>query len=255
MSDKIMDALILTSYFTKKRHPNDPNDSHVIGRNKDLKVDNDSFEYIQKWYDSIIVNKLKAVVFHDDLSSEFVNKYQNEFVTFVKVDDSIYSNNDYRFFCFFDYLSAIEAKPDIVFHTDASDVVVVKNPISLIESNSDYDLFACKDSIKINQFPYLKVHRHFNWSDEFLFMANYNKWDLINMGVVGGKFQDMLEFYQKFVEIRQSAQDPDFNINMWICQYLIRCIFQNKNTLIGEPVCSEFKQYQNDRTDVYFIHK
>tara|TARA_R110000765_G_scaffold23195_3_gene58818 strand:- start:115 stop:867 length:753 start_codon:yes stop_codon:yes gene_type:complete len=250
-----MEALVLTSYFSKKRHPNDPNDSHVIGRNQDLRVSRNSFDYIQKWYDSVTSNKLKSVVFHDDLSDQFVNEYQNEFVEFVKVHDSVYSNNDYRFFCFSDYLSDLEVEPDIVFHTDASDVVVVKNPTSLIEANSDHDFFACKDSIKINQFPYLQVHKNLNWQDEFLFMANHNTWDLINMGVVGGKFDNMLEFYRKFVEVRLSAENPDANINMWICQYLLRSVFQNKKTLIGDPVCSEFKQYENNRTDVYFIHK
>lgn len=250
-----MTSLILTSYFTKKRHPNDASDSHVVGRNKDLRVSNNSFDYIAKWYHSILANKLKAIVFHDDLSDEFVNQYQNEFVKFAKVEDSVYSNNDYRFFCFANYLSSLESKPDIVFHTDASDVIVVKNPNELIESNPDYDFFACKDSIKINEFPYIKYHRALNWQDEFLFMANYHEWDLINMGVIGGRFDKMFSFYQQFIEIRKSAQKEQLNINMWICQYLLRSIFQNCKTLIGYPVCSEFKQYQNDRTDVYFIHK
>ena len=43
--------------------------------------------------------------------------------------------------------------------------------------------------------------------------------------------------------------------DMWIVQYLLRSIFRDKNTLIGDPMCSEFKKYQKERKDVYFIHK
>jgi hypothetical protein len=86
-------------------------------------------------------------------------------------------------------------------------------------------------------------------------MLNIDSWDLINMGVVGGTHEDMSNFYSKFVEVRESMGVPEFNSDMWLCQYLLRSQFKDKNFIMGEPVCSEFKQYQNEREDVYFIHK
>lgn len=250
-----MKTLILTSYFSCKPHPNDPSDSAVVGRGADGRVIQQSIEYIKKWYDSIHESGVSAVVFHDELSDAFVEEYTTENVSFNKVEVGDYSNNDWRFFCFHDYLDGLIDKPDIVFHTDGSDVRVVKDPVGLLGDNNDVSYFCCQDSIPLNMFPYMKVHDHFDWDDRFSFMLNYNDWDLINMGVIGGSYGDMLLFYNKFKEVREEMGDPSFNSDMWICQYLLRSVLSDKRFIIGDPVCSKYKEYEEDRTDVYFIHK
>jgi len=248
-----MNLALLTSYFSKKVHPNDPKDNAVVGRNTDGRVSNNEINYIKPWYDSVNKLQLNGFVFHDNLSEEFVKQYTTNKIKFIKVGDFKYSNNDYRFFCFRDFLQDNEF--DVVFHNDASDVKVVKDPIELIEQNPNVDYFACKDSIKLNQFPYLKAHQEFNFEDLVLFMINYDSWDLINMGVVGGTYNNMLKFYDKFCEIRESMKNPQFNADMWILQYLLRSQLQPCEFMMGDPVCSEFKKHQNERKDVYFIHK
>jgi hypothetical protein len=42
---------------------------------------------------------------------------------------------------------------------------------------------------------------------------------------------------------------------MWVLQYLLRNVFNEKKFIMGDPVCSEFKKYEKQRKDVYFIHK
>lgn len=248
-----MSTVILSSYFTKKIHPNSVNDQHVVGRMENNHIQNDFFPYIEKWYNSILKNKLNAVLFHDDLSADFVKKYETDKIKFHKVGDFIYSNNDYRFFCFRNFLE--ENKFDFVFHTDASDVVVVQDPSELFEKFKDFSFFACKDSIPLKHFPYLDVHKKYDWEDFFRCYLNNDTWDLINMGVVGGRYEDMLQFYNKFCETRIKMGDPNFNSDMWVLQYLLRVVFQHKSFMMGDPVCSEFKKYENKREDVYFIHK
>lgn len=250
-----MNTLILSSYFSVKKHPNDPSDSAVVGREKDGKVKSNNFNYIQKWYESVMDSGVNAVLFYDEMDKEFVSKYQNDKVSFVRTDISAYSNNDYRFFCFSDYINNLKEKPDVVFHNDASDVLVVKDPVNLVKSNPDVDYFCCKDSIPLNQFPYIKIHESFGWDDSLMFRLNYQDWWLINMGVVGGTFENMKKFYNKFVEVREAMGNPDFNADMWVLQYLIRSVLQPSEFIMGDPVCSEFKKYQNERKDVYFIHK
>ena len=66
-------------------------------------------------------------------------QYTTNKIKFIKVGDFEYSNNDYRFFCFRDFLQDNEF--DVVFHNDASDVTVVKDPIELIEQNPNVDYF------------------------------------------------------------------------------------------------------------------
>ena len=249
-----MSCLILTSYFSKKKHPNAPNDSHVVGRTEDGTVASNEISYIRPWYESVKKLETKGVVFHDDLSAQFVEEYSTDLISFEKVGDFEYSNNDFRFFCFDKYLDS-NPSFDCVFHADASDVTVVKDPSSLIIDTPDITYFACKDSIKLHQFNYMWAHEKYNFDDRVQFLLNYNIWDLINMGVIGGRYDDMKSFYRRFCEVRQSMGDPEFNSDMWLCQYLLRSQFQDKKFIMGEPVCSEFKKFQNDREDVYFIHK
>lgn len=248
-----MNGVILSSYFTEKIHPNDIGDSHVVGRMENNHVKKDFFPYIEDWYNSIVKNNLNAVLFCDGLSNEFIEKYQTKKIKFIQVDPFIYSNNDYRFFCFRNYLE--NNKFDYVFHTDASDVVVVQDPEKLLDHFREYSYYTCKDSIKLNQFPYINIHEKYRWEDKIKFLINYNSWDLINMGVVGGKYEDMLLFYKKFCETRIKMGDPDFNSDMWVLQYLMRSTFSDKKILTGFPVCSEFKKYEKERKDVFFIHK
>ena len=75
------------------------------------------------------------------------------------------------------------------------------------------------------------------------------------MGVVGGTYQNMKLFYSEFCKLRMAIGHPEFNADMWILQYLIRSIFKDKKFITGYPVCSNFKQFEKNRKDVYFIHK
>ena len=119
-------------------------------------VKKEFFPYIEDWYNSSVKKKLNAVRICDVLSYEFKEKYQTKKIKFIQVDPFIYSNNDYRFFCFRNYLE--NNKFDYVFHTDASDVGVVQDPEKLLDHFREYSYYTCKDSIKLNQFPYINIH-------------------------------------------------------------------------------------------------
>jgi len=247
-----MSTVILGSYFSKKRHSNDANDHHVIGRLPNGHVLNDDFSYIEKWYDSIHKNNLNAVLFHDNLSEDKVEKYQTDKIKFIRTEVNHHNNQDYRFFCFRDFLEKNHF--DCVFHTDVSDVVVVKDPEQLLRDFPEHSYFFCKDSIKLSQFPYLQWHKAFSFEDSMKFMLNQKRWDLINVGVGGGSFDSMKKFYNEYCKIREPLGNFDINFDMWIPQYLLRSYFDDK-FILGEPVCSEFKKYEEKRDDVYFIHK
>lgn len=248
-----MSSVILTSYFSKKTHPNDPNDKHVIGRMDDGRVSQNSIEYIKNWYDSVKNLNLEARIFCDNLSEDFIEKYTTDKIKFIKVETTDYSNNDWRFFCYRNFLE--ENVFDSVFLTDSSDVIVVKNPELIISEYPQYDIFVCKDSLKLNEFPYLNLHRQVDW-ENFVYFAMYERiLDLINMGVIGSSYNNMILFLNKFCETRIKLGNPSFNSDMWTGQYVFRHLLADKKILIGEPFTSVFKQYQNDRKDVFFIHK
>jgi hypothetical protein len=248
-----VNSVIFTSYFSQKKHPNDPNDPWVVGRSSDGRVLQNSFSYIENWYNSINILGIQARIFHDNLDDEFINKYTTDKIKFVTVETSDYSNNDWRFFCYRNYLE--DNKFDCVFLTDCSDVIVVKEPSNILKEYPDKDFFICKDSILLSEFPYLQLHQQANWNNYIWFSIMQSRLDLINMGVIGANYNNMLLFLNKFCETRIKLGNPDFNSDMWTGQYVFRDLLSDKSLLIGGPFTSNFKKYENDRKDVFFIHK
>lgn len=248
-----MSSALLTSYFSQKIHPNEPADSFVIGRASDGRVIQNDIKYIKPWYDSVKSLGLNGFIFYDNLTDEFINEYTTENIKFIKVDPSDYSNNDWRFFCYRNFLE--ENKFDNVFLSDGSDVTVVQDPSLIISEHSDFDLFVCKDSLKLNEFPYIEFHERYNLENIFYFLLCESRIDLINMGVIGGSYKHIMDFLNNFCNTRLRIGDTDFNADMWVGQYVFRHLLSDKNIMIGEPFTSNFKQYEIDRKDVYFIHK
>jgi hypothetical protein len=248
-------SIIITTYFSQKHHPNDPNDPWVVGKADDGRVLQNDIKYIYPWYNSITKLGLKGIIFYDNLTTDFINTYQNNQIEFIKVSPSDYSNNDWRFFVYRNFLQ--NHHYDSVFLTDGSDVTVVQDPSKIVQEYPDIDLFVCKDSIKLCQFGYLNIHKEARWDNYSWFAMQHlqRKLDLINMGVIGGTYNNIMDFLDKFCLTRLKLGTPSFNADMWIGQYIIRHLMSKKQILIGHPFTSEFKQYQNSRKDVYFIHK
>lgn len=246
-------SIICTTYFSVKKHPNDPSDSAVIGRENDGRVTQNSIKYIEPWYNSIKELGLNGVVFYDNLEKDFIKKYQTSHIKFIQVNPSDYSNNDWRFFIYRDFL--LDNKYESVFLTDGSDVTVVQDPHTILDQYQYIDYFLCQDSIMLSQFPYLQIHDQAKWDNISWFIKYHKTLPLINMGVIGGSYSNMLEFLQEFCQTRIKLGNPDFNSDMWTGQYVFRQKLSHKNLLIGEPFTSKFKHYENERKDVFFIHK
>lgn len=253
-----MESVILTSYFSRKKHPQ-AGDGHVIGCQEDGHVKRSDFSYIEKWYNSITKLNINARIFYDELSEEFLNEYSTDKIKFIKTDveSTRYSNNDWRFFCYKKYLD--NNKHDVVFMTDCSDVVVVKDPSNLISECKDYNFFAGRDTIKWGNYDfaglsYAETHRKSQWLEPEFFIKNLNL-PLINMGVVGGEYDKVVLFLRLFKQAREGSP-LKLNINMATGNFVLRHLLEKEyNICVGAPVTSDYKSYQNDRTDVYFIHK
>lgn len=246
-----MSLVILTSYFSKKSHPQ-AGDPHLEGVENDGRAKQNSLDYIRRWFESVEALGIEARIFHDNLNAEFVQENTTKTIKFVKVETSDYSYNDWRFFCYRNYLE--ENKFDQVFLTDGSDVTVVKNPTALFEEFPKTNYFLGKDSLKLHQFPYLDGHKKLGFENYILFFINQFEWYLINMGVIGAGYDDMILFLNTMCLLRMRMGNPAFNADIWTGNYIFRNVLGGKSLLIGEPVTSNFKRYE-DRTDVYFIHK
>lgn len=248
-------SIFLTSYFTKKPHPQ-ASDHNTIGLDPQGYVHVDSFEYIGPWYNSIVENNLRGIIFHDGLSDYFINKYRNDNVTFWKVSTSDYSNNDYRFFCYLGFLNLTNNGFDYVYLTDCCDVTVVKDPSDTIERDT---LYFCRDdswkTLKEYSFAavnFFDICGTMGWQN--LELLNHRDKEILNMGVIGGDGQTIKKFLSLFKQYRESSVgSKSANVNMTLGNLIARVHFSNIVT--GPPFCSEYKKNQIDREDVYFVHK
>ena len=247
-----MKTVILTSYFSAKEHPQF-GDPHLEGITANGRVLDNDISYLGKWYNSVKALGIEARVFYDNLTGEFVNQHTTKKIKFIKVGTSDYSYNDWRYFCFRDWLQ--KETWDAVFMTDGSDVTVVKDPSGLITEFPDKRFFVCKDTLKLIQFPYLQFHQQLGWENFMFFFLNAHEWDLINNGVIGGRYSDIMLWLDQLCFTRTRIPDPKFNSDIWTSNFVFRNLYRPEQILIGEPVTSVFKGYQTDRKDVYFIHK
>mgnify|MGYP003966571853 CR=1 FL=1 len=252
MSSKKYNSCILTSYFCVNPHPQrfDVNNK-IEGINKNGMVLQDSWRYISKLYSTSLDKQCDIFIFYDSLSDDFINKYSSGNINFIRVEPSLFSNNDYRFKCYLDFL---EANPyEKVFMSDLCDVRIAMDPS---EIEVDFELFFCEDTIGISNYyfesiSYFEMHRSFGWDNEEIFKDNNFK--VLNMGVIGGNYDNVYKFLSLFCDLRIKAGNPNLNINMALGNYIARNFFSDIR--YGFPYCSEFKKYQTERKDVFFIHK
>ena len=243
------DQVVFTSYFCAKPHPQFAwGDKEIVGVGPNGKVDKNQFSYIRDWYESLVKHKVKGVVFHDLLSEEFVNRWTNEYISFEKCNTqtTLHSNNDIRFIFYAKYLE--DHKFEIVYLTDGSDVVMVNDPNNIIDIESA-DIFVCADdkliSKDVNFWPCV------NHIPEF--KENSDSWELLNMGVIGGTYDNINKFCRLFAGHRTRTEPEELNLNMPLGNMIIRTNF--KEIHVGSPFTSEFKQHQVNRRDVCFRHK
>lgn len=256
-------TLVMSSYFTKNRHPQYyPNCSGIGGLissgDKIGYVKKDNINYCQKWIKSLSKFDVESLIFYDDLSDKFVKDMMclSKNLTFVKVpkDITCLSSNDQRFYIYLDYLFK-QDNVSKVFMTDLWDVECKTDPSKM--PTEEFDLYFCQDSInvkdyKFDKYSYREISNSLNWKRVDLESC------LFNAGVIGGSFYQILKFLILFTHERDSVRDfpivkkCKYNINMSLSNYIAKSFFDKVQS--GYPFCSVFKKFEN-RDDVYFVHK
>ena len=146
--DQINDKISNNTTITKKdvvlnswvRYKRDP--QRYVQVSKDI-------DYIYNMYVSATHLKMSVIIFYDWLSDEFIEKYENEYVTFKHVEpDCHYSTNDFRFMSYLEYIIKEEENLDSVLMIDASDVFFNSNPFKYIHEheNEANQLFVSHDN-------------------------------------------------------------------------------------------------------------
>lgn len=239
--------VIMAPCFLRHRDPQRP-------RKRWVETD----ELLSAWKQGVDANRLHGRIFYDGLSSAFMEKHSSERVRFEYFahEDSSVSCNDWRFWAYREWL---KKHPEVekVFCTDLFDVRVVQDPFSLIDGQ--YKLYVAKQPSPcgVNYF-------RAGWRSSF--DEDLPSWledqPRLNAGIFGGYREDVVEFCSLMVEqiltCWQKWKDRGLrgkpNANMPVFNFILYGQVRNF-WAEGAPLHSIFRKYENDRRDVYFIHK
>lgn len=235
--------------------------SGVYDVNRNITLEDDSYELVSRWVNSVSKAKIQGIIFHNNFSLKTISKYTNEYVSFIKIDyNPQFNPNTFRYFVYRDFLKQHANLIKSVFVTDVSDVTVVKNPfIDPYFMDNTTSIF-CGDESKILENDWMYAHStHLrNQIDNFSdYEKNFRNEILLNCGIIGGGFTIFYEFIQKLCSIHQqfNSDNPSaYTGDMGAFNYLARTQY-NENLKFGVPVNTIFKMYEGDRQDCWFRHK
>ncbi|XP_035683421.1 UDP-glucuronate 4-epimerase 6-like [Branchiostoma floridae] len=247
-SQRSTDVILATYFVGRQRQQHRNSRQKKPGR----------FEYMKNWYWSVIDRRISAVVFHDSLESEFVNRVENGFVSFQRTEAHFRWNATAKYYVYLRYLKE-NSRISRVILTDISDVRFQKNPFELMDLMGD-QLYVGTD---VDTFPniaamgWLRKRLSSCFNDGFRHGSDIptikSRYNVYNAGVIGGSRELMLQFLEKLVAILDQTTSG-VNCNLAAVNYVLHGHFDG-NIYPGFPWTSRFLRKQKSPKGVYIIHK
>ena len=232
---------------------------HDVNRNTVLQDDN--YELVRNWAESVAEAKLRGFIFHNNFSKATCKKYENEYISFLKVDyNQQFNPNVFRYFVYRDFLREHVALLKSIFITDVSDVTLIKNPFTDPYFIKNPDAIFCGDEPKTLHNDWMVSHSanlRKKITDYSEYENRFGNEALLNCGIIGSTAPLLLNFIQKLCTIHHEANCENhtaFTGDMGAFNYLARTQFNNQ-LRHGSPVNTVFKMYQDERKDCWFKHK
>jgi hypothetical protein len=211
--------VVLTVYMTSKK---DPQRSIIQKSN--------SYEYIKPWYSTMKEKGLHGIIFHDNLTPEFIKEYETDKIFFVKSKLGQYSINDERYILYYKFMKKYPHYK-YVLTTDVSDVFINKDPFPLLKENP-HKIFVGTNFVgngpkiktpawyerrkwKIDRFN--KALKDCGYDQKGYFR---NEYQIYNAGLIGGLRDEMFVFIGKIV-LLIFITDNGKNNNMLLLNYII----------------------------------
>ena len=236
---------------------------HITGVydvNRNMTLADDSYEFVREWAESVAAANLKGIIFHNNFSDETCALYENEHISFVRIDyNPAFNPNVFRYFVYRDYLAEM-MQVQGVFVTDVSDVTLAQNPFIHPLFTENPDALFCGDEPKTLNNEWMLAHAaHLRAQipDYAAYEERFASEALLNCGVFGGAFPLFMDFLQQLCALHETYNHSNktaYTGDMGAFNYLARTRF-NANLRHGAPVNTVFKGYENDRTDCWFRHK
>jgi len=233
----------------------------VFDVNRNMTLDGDNYELVKNCAESVADFKLSVIIFHNNFSKATCEKFQNDFVSFVKIEyNPQFNPNVYRYFVYKNFIQQHLKRIENIFVTDISDVVVLKNPFEEKFFKQHSKSIFCGDEPKKLQDEWMQAHSA-NLREKITDYAAYEQKfaneTLLNCGIIGGEVSLMYAFIKELCSIHQQFNfdnKTEFTGDMGAFNYLMRTKYNNE-VKHGEPINTVFKMYESERTDCWFKHK
>ena len=237
---------------------------HITGVydvNRNMTLDGDNYELVKNWAESVADSKIRGIIFHNNFSKETCEKFQNDYVFFVKIEyNTQFNPNVYRYFVYEHFLQQNLKHIQNIFVTDISDVVVLKNPFEEKFFKENETSIFCGDEPKNLQNEWMEAHAA-NLREKITDYAAYEQKfaneTLLNCGIIGGEASLMYAFIKELCSIHQQFNfdnKTEYTGDMGAFNYLMRTKFNN-TLKHGAPINTVFKMYESERDDCWFRHK
>lgn len=247
---KAGEPLVMTCHFTG-----------IYDVNRNTTLLNDDFSLVSDWANSLQKHNVNGIIFHNNFSEATCLKYQHSQLHFIQVThDVVFSPNVYRYIVYRKYLKRYASQISHLFVTDATDVVMLKNPFIDAFFTSNANKLFCGDEPEILDNEWMFHHSQTlrgkidGYAD---YEAQFKNSTLLNCGIIGGNILVMNRFIEKLASIHEQYNRNNTSLytgDMGAFNYLMRTSFNNL-VLHGAPVNTVFKQYEKERTDCWFRHK
>lgn len=226
-----------------------------VQRNR--KADSDSYEYIKRWYESIISLGMKGLLLVDESCSDsFIKKYQNEHISIKRRNEVGCGSFEYSICVnrFIDFIPLLESTEyEKVLMTDVSDVHFKKDPFPLFKKEH-----ICMQHEQHHN-GFAVVTKTSQWARQVFSTAyeNYPYWDkpLMNCGIIGGYREDiyslLVNFEQEARLYKERTGDEGGVHDMSFMNYLVH----QRPILTGMPLHTIFKAYDDNNPNAYVVHK
>jgi hypothetical protein len=249
-STHLQKQVILASFLTGK-----------YDLNRSMMWQEDDYSVIKEWAESIKSLDLQGVLYHNHFSEATCEEYQNENLLFIRVDyQAKFNPNIYRYYLYKEFVKEHKTKLESLFVTDVTDVVVIKNPFTEPLFLENPIILFCGDEPKKLDNEWMKAHSNHLRSQ----ITNYETYEenfkdeiLLNCGIIGGNIKVMEDLFIQLWQIHKTYNQHNqtaYTGDMGAFNYLARTQF-NHQLKHGSPINTEFKAYQEQRTDCWFRHK
>ena len=237
---------------------------HITGVydvNRTTTLENDNYELVRDWAESVAKQQLQGIIFHNNFTSATCKKFKNDYISFIKIDyNNQFNPNVYRYFVYNDFLQNHVQFFKSIFFTDITDVTLLNNPFIDSYFIENPTAIFCGDEPKSLNNDWMRDHStnlRNKISDYAKYESKFGSETLLNCGVIGSKAPIFFDFIKKLCAIHESANSANqtaFTGDMGAFNYLARTQF-NSHLRHGEPVNTVFKMYENERQDCWFRHK